>query len=96
MASDRLLACIDTIIEEWNNHFESICFPGFPRYACPIPFFGNIESGSPLVFTIGSNPSNREFISKNNQALPFRLLDPSREYTSQELFDACCKYLSQL
>jgi hypothetical protein len=94
MPSFALLNCIDSLINEWNTLYENICFPSFTGIGCPIPFFGNIESGKPLVFTLGTNPSDREFLSINKYPSPVRLLNPSMPYTSRDLFNACSHYFN--
>ena len=94
MPSPTLINYINSIIQQWNIQFESICFPGLKGTACPVPFFGKIESDKPLVFTIGSNPSDREFLSSGKPVVPVRFLDPSKPYTANDLFDACSLYFS--
>ena len=92
MPSHDLQICLDSIIQVWKSQYESICFPEHNGIACPVPFFGEIESAKPLVFTIGSNPSDREFLSSGKQVVPSRFLDPSKHYKAYDLFDACSRY----
>ena len=94
-----LLDLLDGIIDEWNTNAEAKCFPGFPGIACPVPFFGRIDSDKPLIFTIGSNPSDDEFLTKPRigkstriPVSPVRFLDASTSYNSSNLFAACNEY----
>lgn len=61
---------------------------------CPVPFFGRIDSYKPLIFTLGSNLSDREFLSNGKPVSPLRFLNPSLSYSSKDLFEVCCHYFN--
>lgn len=93
---------LDGIITLWRSGghgikpAEDVCFPTHPNVAVPVPFFGNIGSKKPLIFTIGSNPSDREFLDSNGNALTVpRFFDPasySGRYSAGTIFTACNEY----
>ena len=65
---------IQRLIEAWHKSVGVSCFPGLFDSVCPIPFFGNIEANSNnndnhLVFTLGANPSNKEFLNHKRELL---------------------------
>lgn len=93
---------LDGIITLWRTggrgitSAEKICFPNHPNVAVPVPFFGNIGNNKPLIFTIGSNPSDREFIDKSGSALTVpRFFNPSTvhpSYSVATIWGACNEY----
>ena len=93
---------LDGIITLWRTggrgitSAENICFPNHPNVAVPVPFFGNIGNNKPLIFTIGSNPSDREFIDKSGSALTVpRFFNPSTvhpSYSVATIWSACNEY----
>lgn len=91
MCPETLKGILTTIITEWNRDIHEECFPGY--YACPVPFFGDILSEKPKLFTIGLNPSDREFLTcKKKPISPVRILDADSALNCDSLFDACQTY----
>lgn len=93
---------LERIINKWkfgnskNPSAESICFPSHPGVILPVPFFGNIANDKPRIFTIGSNPSDKEFIDDKGNPLKsprfFRPQFVSPSWGWRELFEACNEY----
>ena len=96
---------LDGIITLWRSGgrgippAEKICFPKHPNVAVPVPFFGNIGNNKPLIFTIGSNPSDREFLDSSGNALTVpRFFNPASyngRYSVHTIFKACNEYFLQ-
>ena len=91
---------IQQLIDVWKKTLGASCFPGVSDRACPVPFFGRIEQGTEksLIFTLGENPSNREFLKSNGNFLRntrFPKVTETFNYTSKELLDACMKYFDE-
>lgn len=93
---------LDGIIGRWRTGgrgitpAEHICFPTKPNVAIPVPFFGNIGNNKPLVFTVGSNPSDREFLNSKGVVLSKpRFFNPNSYHPSygwESVFRACNNY----
>ena len=92
---------LERITNKWRqglykNTAEAVCFPNHPGVAIPVPFFGNIGNNKPLFFSLGSNPSDKEFLDDSGQALKTpRFFNPRHVLPSwdwQNVFEACNKY----
>lgn len=100
--TDKLKEIIQRLLNVWRESLGWTCFPGVNDFACPVPFFGRIvpESGKdrkPLIFTLGVNPSNREFLTDKGGIIKksrFPNISKKSNYAAADLFYACCEYFA--
>ena len=65
-------------------------------WSCPVPYFGDFSS--PLVATLGINPSNREFIDKSGKELqgPYRRFPTLASLGLRSWCDADARHLNSI
>ena len=95
--TDKLKEIIQKLINIWRESIGWTCFPGVHHRGFPIPFFGRINTEKPLIFTLGANPSNREFLTDKGDIIKesrFPMVSKKPKVDADALFYACCEYFS--